>query len=86
MRDPAWGTFRDLRKAIPSRLWSMIGHLVKVKEWSVTGQDGGGTRPGVGEYARNGPSVSVSGLSGATAALDRGRPLIGRRAEGSWHG
>jgi hypothetical protein len=42
MWDPAWGTFQDLRKAIPSRLWSMIGHLVKVKEWSVTGQDGGG--------------------------------------------
>jgi hypothetical protein len=34
--DMVWGEV----KAISRRLWSMIGHLVKVKEWTVQGQVG----------------------------------------------
>jgi hypothetical protein len=38
----AWGKIWGALKRIAPRLWSLISHLVKVKEWSVTGQVGTG--------------------------------------------
>ena len=38
----AWKRIWDLLKGLPQRLLSLISHLVKVKEWSVTGQVGTG--------------------------------------------
>lgn len=39
-RSPAWDTVWSEAKVILSRLWSVIWHLVKVKEWSVQGKVG----------------------------------------------
>ena len=38
----AWAKIWGALKRIAPRLWSLISHLVKVKEWSVTGQVGTG--------------------------------------------
>lgn len=38
----AWENIWQALKRIAPRLWSLISHLVKVKEWSVTGQVGTG--------------------------------------------
>jgi hypothetical protein len=38
----AWKKIWDMLKDLPKRLLSMISHLVKVKEWSLTGQVGTG--------------------------------------------
>jgi hypothetical protein len=37
-----WKSVWDMLKELPQRLLSLISHLVKVKEWSVTGQVGTG--------------------------------------------
>jgi hypothetical protein len=53
-RHPAWETVRDALETILPRLWSMIGHLLKVKDWTVQGQVG---MPALGLL---GASVSVT--------------------------
>lgn len=38
----AWDTIWDELKIVLNRIWSMISHLLTVKEWTVNGQVGGG--------------------------------------------
>lgn len=57
-RKPAWDTVWNEVKMILRRLWSMIGHLVQVKEWTVQGQ----------------VSTPLFGLGSASVSVTFGKP------------